>query len=242
MLIIAELEPARKKEKLERYVKNLAANVDAIDIPEVPMGRPVASASIIAAHFKAIYVDVEFIPHIRVIDLNRVGLLSLLAGLHVAEIKEAVLLRGDDPVEGRKVEDINVEEAARLAKIRLRDKRPRLGAMLSMRYPFEKIEERMKADLEFFMVLRGLHDYDKLTRVSRAARRLGKKLYAYVIIGSNRNIDTLRSMLGGQPVYRIEEVEHVVERLSPLVDGIILSSPGDMEAIVEAAQRLSRKF
>ncbi len=240
--IIAELEPSKNREKLISYLNRLVANVDAVDIPEVPMGRPIASAPVLAAHFKAIYGDTEFIPHIRVIDVNRVGLLSILGGLHVANIREAVLLRGDDPVEGVKVEDITVEEAAVLAKQRLRGRSPSLGAMLSIRYPLSMIEQRLNASLDFYMVLRGLHSYEKLVAVSGLAKKYGKKLYAYVIIASDRNRAMLKEMLGDQPVYNVEDVETVVERLAPLVDGVILSSPGDREAIIMAAQRLYRRF
>jgi len=240
--IIAELEPSRNREKLLAYLKRLAANVDAIDIPEVPMGKPIASAAVLAAHFKAIHGSIEFIPHLRVIDANRVGLLSTLGGLYVAQVREAVLLRGDDPVEGVKVEDVGVEEAAALAKQRLKQRTPKLGAMLSMRYPLSLIERRLHAPLDFYLILRSLYSYEKLVEVSKLARKLGKKIYAYVILASERNFTLLREMLGDQPIYRVEEVEDVVEKLMHLVDGVILSSPGDRDAIVEAAQRLYRRF
>ena len=240
MKIIAELEPSRKRDKLLSRVKGLVANVDAIDIPEVPMGRPLASAAVLSAHLQAIYPDTEFIPHVRVIDLNRVGLLSIIAGLGVAGIRETVLLRGDDPVEGSIVEDLTVEEAALLVRERLKTY-PRLGAMLSMRFPIEAMEKRLEAPFDFYMVLRALHDPRKLVKVSTIAQAKGKLLYAYVIVAGSRNRELLKRMLGDQPIYSVEEVENVIDQLSGLVDGIIISSPGDYQALVEAAQKAYRK-
>ncbi len=236
--IIAELEPTRNREKLLKRVRQIAPHVDAIDIPEAPMGVPIASASVLAAHLAALYPSLKFIPHIRVIDVNRVGLLSLIGGIKASGIDEAVLLRGDQPVEGKIVDDINVEEAARYVKERIKHP-PRLGAMLSMRHPFEKIIERVHTPLDFYMVLRPLHDVEKLVNVSREAHRMGKKLYAYIIVGGE-NYEKLRSMLDGQPVYRPEEVVDVARRLADIVDGVIVSSPGSVSTVVEAVQRLSR--
>lgn len=239
MKVIAELEPTRNREKLLARVKMLAPNVDAIDIPEAPMGRPIASAPVLAAHLKALYPTLSFIPHIRVIDVNRVGLLSIAGGLKAAGVEEAVLLRGDDPAEGTVVNDLDVEEAAALVKTRIRGA-PRLGAMLSIRYPREKIASRLLSSLDFFMVLRALHDREKLAWVAGEARRLGKRLYAYIIVYSERNREKLLSMLGDQPLYPLDRVEEAAEALRGTVDGVVVSSPGDVDAVVKACQRLAR--
>jgi len=237
--VIAELEPTRNREKLLKRVKLLAPHVDAIDIPEVPMGRPIASAPVVAAHLSALYPGTSFIPHIRVIDVNRVGMLSILGGLAAAGVGEAVLLRGDRPVEGRVVEDLTVEEAARLAVERLR-RRPSLGAMLSIRYPLPEIERRLEAPFSFYLVLRAFTSLEKLREVSRAAHRLGKKLYAYLIVGGS-NYEQLRRMLGDQPVYRPQEAVEAAAALEGVVDGVLVSSPGSLETVVETVQKLYRR-
>ncbi len=242
MKIIAELEPTRNNEKLARRLRMLVPHVDAIDIPEVPVGKPIASAPMLAAYIKARYPEVEVMPHVRIIDVNKAALLSIVGGARATRIEELVLLRGDDPLEGEIVRDLkSVEEAAAYIKTRVR-KTPLLGAMLSIRYPIEKIMTRLTAPLDFYLVLRATVSIRKLAEVSREAQRLGKRLYAYIIIVGEKNRKILRNMLGDQPLYTPQEALHVVEEISSLVDGILLSSPGDVDAVVEAAQRLYRRF
>ena len=240
MRVIAELEPTRNNKKLLERAKALAPYVDAIDIPDAPMGRPLAAAYILAAYLAAQYPRIAFIPHIRVGDMNALAILNIIGGLKAAGVREAVLLRGDDPAVGRPVDHLTVEEAAALAKDTVKNS-PLLGAMLSMRYPMESIARRLSAPLDFYMVLRPLASKEKLEATAREARRLGKKLYAYIIIGGEENLEKLRAMLGDQPVYRPAEVPRVAEELEHLVDGVILSSPGSLAAIVEAAQALARR-
>ncbi len=236
--LIAELEPTRNPSKLHQRVRLLIPHFDAIDIPESPMGKPIAHAAVLAAVINSRY-KTPVIPHIRVSDVNTVALLSLMGGLAAAEVREAVLLRGDPPEEGSPVEELTVEEAASLVKRRLRGKSPRIGAMLSVRQPLERIEERLRADIDFYMVLRALSDLEKLERISRIASRLGKELYAYLIVARPHRLESLKAMLGDQPVYLPEEALSVAEKIEPLVDGIIVSSPGDIEAVVVTGQLLS---
>lgn len=240
MRIIAELEPTRNNKRLLERVKALAPYVDAVDIPDAPLGKPLAAAYVIAAYLAAKYPGIDFIPHIRVGDMNALAILNVIGGLKAAGVREAVLLRGDDPAVGRPVDQLTVEEAASLTKDSIRNP-PLLGAMLSMRYPLESIVERLAAPLDFYLVLRPLASREKLEATAREARRRGKKLYAYIIIGGRGNIETLRAMLGDQPVYTPSEVPKIAEELKPLVDGVILSSPGSPAAIVEAAQVLARR-
>lgn len=239
--IIAELEPTRNPRKLHQRVRLLVPHFDAIDIPESPMGKPIAHAAVLAALINSKY-GTPVIPHIRVSDVNTVALLSLMGGLAAAEVREAVLLRGDPPEEGAPVEELTVEDAAALVKKRLRGKSPRIGAMLSIRQPMERIEARLRADIDFYMVLRALSNLEKLDRVSRLASRLDKELYAYLIVARPHRLAALKAMLGDQPVYLPEEALTVAEKIEPLVDGVIVSSPGDVEAVVETGQLLSTQL
>jgi len=240
MKILGELEPTKNNEKLAKRVEKLAGVVDAIDIPEAPMGKPIAHAAILAAYIKAKY-GIDAIPHVRVSDLNTVGLLSILGGLRATGIEEAVLLKGDPPIVGKEVEELTVESAAEVASSRLSG-RPRLGAMMSLRYSLEAITKRLQAPLDFYLVLRPSYSLEKLEQVSKLAKSLNKRLYTYIIVASSRNYPQLREMLVGQPVYNIDEAVRFATKIQRLVDGILISSPGDVDAISETAQRIKREL
>ena len=240
MRILGELEPSKNGEKLAKRVEKLIPVVDAIDIPEAPMGKPIAHAAILASYIKARY-GIDTVPHIRVIDVNTVGLLSILGGLKATGIGEAVLLRGDAPIVGSEVRDLSVETAAEIAVEKL-GRNPQLGAMISLRYPLEAITDRLNAPLSFYLILRPGYSLEKLRQVSRLARSLGKQLYAYVIVASNKNYNKLKNMLIGQPVYSVGEATRFVEKIRDLVDGILVSSPGDVDAISEAARQIKREL
>ena len=240
MRILGELEPSKNSEKLAKRVEKLVETVDAIDIPEAPMGKPIAHAAVLASYIKAKY-GIDAVPHIRVSDLNAVGLLSILGGLKATGVNEAVLLKGDTPMIGKEVGDLTVETAAEIAAKKL-GSNPRLGAMLSLRYPLEAIMGRLKAPLGFYLILRPGYSLEKLRQVSQIAKSLDKQLYAYVIVASSKNYDQLKKMLVDQPVYSIDEATRFVDKIKDVVDGILVSSPGDVDAINEAARRIKREL
>ncbi|KSW12217.1 hypothetical protein CF15_05530 [Pyrodictium occultum] len=240
MRLLGELEPTKNPDKLALRVEKLAQAVDAIDIPEAPMGRPIASAAVLAAYIKAKYF-IDVVPHVRIVDVNTVGLLSILGGLRAAGVEEAVLLRGDRPALGGTVEELTVEEAASIAAKRLHGS-PRLGAMLSLRYPMEAIRSRLEAPLSFYLVLRANYSIERLAEVSKLARSLGKTLYPYVIVASKKNYEKLKMMLADQPIYSLDEAIRFAEKVKSYVDGLLISSPGDMDTVAEAAREIKRRL
>lgn len=234
--LIAELEPLQSREKLEARLRALIPYFDVIDIPEAPLGNPSASSALLAVYIWSKY-GVQVIPHIKVTDVNSLALINIVSGLAVVGIEEVVVLRGDPPRIGSTVEDVSVEGVLDLVK-KYSKGTPRLGALISLRYPRSLIGKRLNKPFSFYFVLRPAVDLDKLVWLSREARRKGKKLYAYIIVMGEKNKSTLRSLLGSQPVYEVREAIAVIERLSGLVDGFIVSSPGDVDAMVSVAQRL----
>jgi len=240
MRLIAELEPTRNHDKLLKMVSVLVEYYNAIDIPEAPMGRPLASAAVLASYIKCRW-DVDVIPHLRIVDVNKTSLISIIGGLKAVGVRETVLLKGDKPWEGVIVGDVaTVEEAAAYVKARV-SKPPLLGAMLSLRYGFSDIASRLTSPLDFFLVLRPTHDLQKLRDVSRRAKSLGKRLYAYIITALDKDGKArLQSMLGDQPVYLVDEALSVIELLKDSVDGVIVSSPGSVDAIRALGEKMLR--
>jgi 5,10-methylenetetrahydrofolate reductase len=132
MEIIAEVTPVRDREKLLKKLEALKPLVDWIDIPEAPGGKPTAHSLAVGALAKQ--MGFEPIVHIRLLDVNKTGLKSLLGGVYILDIKHVVLLQGDPPAEGQPVREVSTEEAVEEAK-KLGLK---AGALLSLRRNYKK--------------------------------------------------------------------------------------------------------
>ncbi len=232
--LIAELEPLQNKEKLEARLRALIPHFDVIDIPEAPLGNPSVSSALLAVYIWSKY-GIKVIPHIKVTDVNSLALINIVNGLATIGIEEVVVLKGDPPRIGSTVEDVTVESVPDFVK-KYSKNIPRLGALISLRYPRNLIERRLNKPFAFYYILRPIVDLDKLAWLSREARRNGKRLYAYIIVMSEKNKPILQSLLGDQPVYETKEAITIMERLSSLVDGFIVSSPGDVNAMISVAQ------
>ncbi len=234
METIAELEPTKKKHKLNKVVNRLRKYVDLFDIPESPLGKPVAHSVLLASYLReALGVDV--IPHIRVQDLNKTALLSIIGGLEFIGINKVVLLRGD-PVSNDSTK-LTVEEAAFYAKNYY--KKLKVGAIVSLRYPTTEILKRVgNRYLDFFLVLRASQYEDKLRIIRQHSST--KKIYVYVIIATEKNLPFLREMLNDQPLHILSEVSSFVDRVRGFADGVVLSCPFDTDAIVEVSKLVKK--
>ena len=79
---------------------------------------------------------------------------------------------------------------------------------------------------------------DKFAKVSEKAKSLGRKLYPYVIVATERNIDLLSKI--GQPYVTLDRLELFLTKIKHLVNGIIVSCPKDRRGLIKALHAAKR--
>jgi len=223
MEIIAEITPVRDRAKLLKKLETLKPLVDRVDIPEAPGGKPAAHS--LAAGALAKQMGFEPIVHIRLLDVNKTGLKSLLGGAYLLDIKDVVVLQGDPPAEGRPVGEVSTEEAVEEAK----KMGLRAGALLSLRRDYRKRVETLKAD--FYLALH-LTDAKQL-------EGLPPVVYPYVMVKTSGNsalIDRLR-----QTAVEPHEALAFVEALEGVAPGVVISVPGDFNALVGLLKQIKTR-
>ena len=223
MEIIAEITPVRDRAKLLKKLETLKPLVDRVDIPEAPGGKPAAHS--LAAGALAKQMGFEPIVHIRLLDVNKTGLKSLLGGAYLLDIKDVVVLQGDPPAEGRPVDEVSTEEAVEEAKkLGLR-----AGALLSLRRDYKRRVETIRAD--FYLALH-LTDAKQL-------EGLPPVVYPYVIVRTSSNsalIERLRQTAVGP-----QEALTLVKALEGVAPGVVISVPGDFDALVGLLKQIKMR-
>ncbi len=229
MELLAEVEPTRSPMKLSALA-SAARYADWIDVPDSPMGVP-RSLSLIVAHILQCSHGLAAIPHVRVVDHNRIAMESIVGSLGIAGFRRIVFLRGDTPQGSTYVSDVTPEEAVEMVRMRYSGS-IEAGLILSMRKPLHEIYSRLtKAD--FFLVLNAESYWDRFEQASKEAKRVGVKLYPYVVVETPVNA-CLLSRAGVKAPFRLSRVKEAVEKFWDLVSGILVSVPGDPRGLAEA--------
>ncbi len=232
--IIAEVTPGRVH-GLQGYFPDVAELADAVDIPESPLGIPHPNSVATATYLKARY-GCDVIAHVRLIDLNKVSLLSLAYAAKTFGAYGLVLLSG----EGRRPEWVgSSEEAALIIKGTKGLQGLRLGAILSLRFPPDKVMERVEGPFNFFLATRvDPRNPEEQGEPLRRARALGKEVYPYVIVATKGNRDVISYVK--QPFVTEGELRDVVEGFEGIADGVIVSVPHDREGLKRCLRTLRR--
>ncbi len=230
----------RSRDSIERIVPRLRGLVEAFDLPESPLGLPMPS-SIPLSVFLSLGYGVSVIPHVRLLDHNELGLISLIQGLWLSGVDKVLLTIGDKPGIGRALCGWERSEEA-VEWIKRYEPSMSVGLIISLNYSLDRIVERLRSQADFFyvMYLSG-ETMEKYEKVVAAARRLGKKIMPYLIIRTRRNEEIIEHL--GQPHVDIEDLEVWAAMLRDKADAVILSVPGDRQGLVEAveiARRASR--
>ena len=233
-----ELEPTTRRDKLERILEDVKAyKIDALDIPDAPLGIPRAFAPLIACYVWTAH-KIRVVPHIRLLDINTNALLNIVGGLLLCGINSFVILQGDQPKYGKLVGELNTDDALQVIRSRYSD-RVNVGCLVSLRKDVDDIIERVKKDYDFFLLTRAIGENLKKVRVIRRIRN-DAKLIAYVIVCEDRDCKRLKSMLEGQPIIGVEHVGEQLDVLIENVDGILISSPGSIGTVVRVLEFLDR--
>jgi len=236
--IIAEVEPTRSREKLEKWIPPLKGLVDWIDIPESPLGVPRAHSVAVASYIQSTY-GIPTIAHLRVSDVNIVGLKSLVGAAVLLGVRRVVLLRGDKPSEGSMCNDVAPEDAVlhtRSHALGLVE----VGLLVSARRELPEVEERLSRRPDFVLVLNATPE--RLRAVSKVASRIGVRVYPYIIVETVNNAWLVKSMPKHVIRYGVGDVAKMVEQFEGYVDGVVLSVPGDYEGLKLVIERLRHEI
>ncbi len=222
MEIIAEVTPVRDRERLLKKLEALKPLVNKIDIPEAPGGKPTAHA--LAVGVLAKQIGFEPIVHIRLLDMNKTGLKSLLGGAYLLDIREVVVLQGDPPTEGRPVGDVSTEEAvAEAKKIGLK-----VGALLSLKRDYKRRIETLGAD--FYLAL---HFTDV-----RQLEGLPPVVYPYVMVKTNNNSALIERLK--QTAVNPQKALELIRALEGVAPGVVVSVPGDFDTLLSLLNQIKK--
>ncbi len=236
-----EVVPSTKKERALERVAKVRHLIDKVFVPEAPLGYPRAHA-IAVAHVIQESLEVPSIASVRTVDVNANALVSLLGAAVLLGIEGVVITRGDPPAFGNTVNDVGTEEAIRIARLDHRLKLLKLGVVVSLAKGYSKISERLLGlDIDFALLSRVWNRDQLKHEVFSEARRKGIKLITYIVVAKGNEKEKVFKLLEGhQRVFEPSEVETFVKELEGLVDGILITSPLDHMAFVEAVERVRR--
>ncbi|MGC8566715.1 MAG: hypothetical protein C0171_06985 [Caldisphaera sp.] len=227
--IISELVPTKNKEKLINYARKLIELSNTIDIPDGPLGLPSPSSPILSCIIKENINYADIITHIRLLDINSLNLLNIMFGLKMSGINKILLVRGDPPSIGKKIDDISPEEG--ISIIRSNIDGIEGGLLLNLNKPSEEIEKRVNIKASFYLITRPWNS-DKLERISKSIKRNGSKLYIYFVILSDSNKEFLLRYLPSEELIKVNKIKEAIDTIGSFVDGILFSSPNDFNSLL----------
>jgi hypothetical protein len=76
-------------------------------------------------------------------------------------------------------------------------------------------------------------------QVAKECKRLNKPIYAYFLVGTPKNVETVK-MIGWPVTATMDKVEETAAKLDGLVDGIIATCAGDAEGDKEMLRKLQK--
>ena len=241
MELVAEFEPVKSREELEARARLLEGVFDWVDVPDSPMGVPGGFSPIVAMAVKSASRGLRVIAHLRLIDLSRLAVESIIKSIRLTPIERLLFLRGDPPARrSTVVNDVTPEEAVELARRKLPGRE--FGLLLSLRKPLNDILSRLRRASDFYLVLNASEErLGLLKSVYEEARRLGSRIYVYVMVVTGKNSDIARATRARwfKPP---EAVAFATEQLRGLCDGVVVSAPRDFGTLVEVGRAIMRRL
>ena len=236
--------------------------VDGWNITDCAGGIPAPSATAVACVLKTKYPNKIVMP---MLITNYKGPVEIGAAALAAEangIDGIVLDPGDAPKYGypiRTREDGGCQilvDPDEIAKYRLstgpaeevrnflrntiRERRLRLGCLLTARRPAEECIARIRDAWDFCFFLRlQKESLPKLTQVAEECKRLGKPIYPYFVVETTKNKKTLER-IGWPSSSTLDGTEEFVANLEGVVDGIITTCLGDLVGDRELLEKIQK--
>ncbi|MEM0366387.1 MAG: hypothetical protein QXO93_00105 [Acidilobaceae archaeon] len=244
MEILFELEPVKSRDSLRYRVSSIAELVDWIDIPDSPMGTSRFSSPIVSCLVKSIAENTRVIAHLRVIDVSRAALESIVGSLTLCGVERILFIRGDIVKGSTIIRDIEPEDAVGTVRSLKLNIDP--GLTLSLRKSIDEIMKRLRVGASFYLLLNlTSNNIDVLEYIVREAKTYNSKIYPYIILMTEKNRDKLLRLLGRDKLCEPQEAIRLADTLKSLSldpDGILLSSPLDFNSGLETLRVLRRIF
>jgi hypothetical protein len=238
MKILNEFVPTRKFLKLAEEIKDL---VDGWNVTDSAAGFPAPSGVVVSCILKykypEKYVCPIFILHYKgPVEVGGLALASDIIGLDGLAVT-----MGDNPRYGEAIKMLKSSEEARdFIRNTVKTKNLKLGCLLTARRSLEDTLARVREPWDFIYFMR-LEDssFATLEAVSKECKKLNKPLFAYFLVGTPKNVETVK-MIGWPVAATMETVEEKAGKLVGLVDGIIATCAGDAEGDKEMLRKLQQ--
>ena len=238
MKILNEFVPTRKFLKLADEIKDL---VDGWNVTDSAAGFPAPSGTVVSCVLKSKYPDKIIVPIFILHYKGPVEVGGLALAADVIGLDGLVLTMGDVPKYGEPIKMLKSSEEARdFLRTTVRVKNLKLGCLLTSRRSAEETVARAREPWDFIYFMR-LEDnsFPVLEQVAKECKRLNKPVYAYFLVGTPKNVETVK-MIGWPVTTTMNHVEEYAAKLDGLVDGIIATCAGDPEGDKELLMKLQK--
>lgn len=236
--------------------------VDGWNITDSAGGVPAPSGTAVACVLKQIYPDKMAIPMLITNYKGTVEIGSVALAAEAVGIDGMLPDPGDPPRYGNLIRPLQdgsfeiISDPGEILKYRrstgpaegVRDflrntvkiSKIKLGCLLTARVPAENAITRIQDDWDFCFFLR-LEEatVPKLKQIAAECKRLGKPIYPYFVVGTDKNQKTLER-IGWPASTTMEHAEKFVADLEGVVDGIIPTCLGDAAGDMELLERIQK--
>lgn len=238
MKILHEFVPSRKFLKLAEETKDL---VDGWNVTDSAAGVPAPSGTAVSCVLKTKYPEKMVVPIFILHYKGPVEVGGLALAADAVGLDGLVLTMGDIPKYGEPIRMLKSSEEARdFLRTNVKLKNLKLGCLLTARRSVEETLARARDAWDFIFFMR-LEDktFPTLEQLAKECKRLNKPLYAYFLVGTPKNAETVK-LIGWPVTTTMDNVEKAAARLEGIVDGIIATCAGDYEGDLELLKRLQK--
>ncbi len=237
--ILNEFVPTRKFLKVADEIKDL---VDGWNITDSAAGFPAPSGTVVGCILKSKYPEKIIVPVLILHHKGPVEVGGLALAADVMGIDGLVISMGDIPRYGEPIKMLaSSQEARDFLRNTIKIKNLKLGCLFSARareFAFKDPLARAREpwDFTYFMRLEE-QSFTFLEQVAKECRKQNKPIYAYFLVGTPKNVETVK-MIGWPTAATMGTVEEKAAKLDGLVDGIIATCAGDAEGDKEMLRKL----
>jgi len=259
MKIMYEFIPKANFLDLAEEIKDL---VDGFNITDSAGGIPAPSATAVACAIKIKYPQKIIIPMLITNYKGPVEIAAAASACEALDIYGMVPDPGDAPKYGYPIrtrrdgtcemlsdkEEIErfrratgpAEEVRDFLRNIVKIKKLKLGCLLTSRRPTEEAVARIRDAWDFCLFLRlEKASLPKLKELALECRNLGKPIYPYFVVETPRNKKILER-IGWPSTTILEKAEEFLAELQGVVDGIISTCLGDIEADKKLLDKLQK--
>ncbi len=259
MKILYEFIPRLNFVESAAKVENL---VDGYNITDSASGIPAPSGASVACVLKSIYPDKMMIPMFITnykgpVEIGGAALAAEAMGVDgilpdpgdAPKYGNLIRTRADgscqvlsdpDEILAYRRSTGPAEEVRDFLRNEVKISKVQMGCMLTARVPAEAAIERLKNDWDFGFFLR-LEESTapKLKEICAEAKKMGKPIYPYFIVGTDKNKKILER-IGWPATTTMDKVEDFMADLEGSVDGVIATCLGNLASDLELLEKVQK--